>query len=159
MPRSRAPHLYAVGLQLGHIAQVGRVFPHLPVHCRHYHQRAGTGRGHGADQVVTRTVCQLENTVGSGRYDQEHVGTARHLDMRHRVVRARVPDVTVDRVAGQCLEGGRGHKAGSGLAHHHFYVMASLDQQPGKLCRFIGSDAAGNAKKDAFLSHVAACLS
>ena len=148
-----AKHRHAVGAQLGDIALIGRVVPHLFVHGRRHRQRAGARGGQGGDQVVTVAMRQARQHIGGGGRNQKAIGPAGQLDMRHIVVRACIPQIHIHRPARQRLEGHRGDKAGGGFAHRHVHGVARLDQQADEFGGFIGGHAARDAKQDVLSGH------
>ena len=109
-----AQHHRTVGAQLRHVALGGRVRPHLAVHRRRHQQRhtlGGPGQAQQRQQVVGTALHQLRDEVGAGRRDQDGVGLAREVDVRHVVGGAVIPLVGVDGVIGQRLHRHRGDEA------------------------------------------------
>ena len=87
--------------------------------------------------------------VGRGRGNQNQVGLAREIDMRHRIRHARIPLVGENRLAGKRLEGRRCYKMRRPLGHRHLHVGALLAEQANQFGRLVGGDAAGDAENDA----------
>ena len=87
--------------------------------------------------------------IGRCRRDQNQIGLARQVDMRHRVRHPRIPLVGEHRLAGQCLEGRRRDEVGRPLGHRHLHVGALLAEQADQFGRLVGGDAAGDAEHDA----------
>jgi ABC-type glutathione transport system ATPase component len=106
--------------------------------------------GHDLVNTTGEAMRQLGHEVGRGRRDQDQLAIARKLDVAHRVVHARVPQIAPHRLAGQRLHGGRADKARRRLGHGHAHVRAVLDQQARELRSLVGRDAAGNAEQNAF---------
>ncbi len=74
-------------------------------------QRHRARQAQRAEQVVGVTVGEAGEEVGGRRGDQDRVGVAAEVDVRHVVGHARIPQVGPHRVAGKRLVGHRGHEA------------------------------------------------
>jgi hypothetical protein len=97
-----AEHQGTVGAQLRHIALRRRMCPHLAVHRRRHQQRhvcsmaLGPRQAQQGQQIVGAALHQPGDEVGAGGGDQDRVGIARQVDVRHVVVRTRIPLIGVD---------------------------------------------------------------
>ena len=67
-------HDRAAAAQRGDVVLRGRVQPHLGVHRRHEHDRAGRGEQGGGEQVVGAAGGGAGQQVGGGRRDDDEVG-------------------------------------------------------------------------------------
>ena len=147
-----AEHGDAVGLQLGDVAQVGRVAPHFHVHGGGNGQRAGAGGGQGGEQVVGHAVGDFGQGVGAGGGDKEYIGLAAEADVRHAVggVGSIVRPYSVP---AQGLEGLRRNETGSGAAHSHAHGVPLFSEQAHEFAGFVGGNAAADAEQDVFGGH------
>ena len=107
----------AVGGELGDVALVGRIAPHVHVHGGRGGQRAGAGGGEVGEQVVGNAVRDFGEGVGGGGGDEEGVGFAGEADVRHAVGSRAVVGFAQNVVAAEGLEGEWGDEFGSGAAH------------------------------------------
>ena len=100
------PSSVTIGAQLRRVALRRRVRPHLAVHRRRHEQRAGRDRPRQAGRGSTGrrpAVHQPGHHVGARRRDDDRVGAAGQVDVRHVVGLARIPLAREHAAAGQGL--------------------------------------------------------
>ena len=140
----------SVAAQGGNIAAGRRVFPHLAVHRRRHQQRAIAGEGQCAQQIIGEAIGELGDEISRCRRNQQRIGVARKVDVRHVIGDACIPLVGENRLARKRLESDRRHEAAGCFGHRHLYAGTLFGEQANEFCRLIGSDATRDAKKNAF---------
>ena len=145
----------AVVAELLQVALRCRVREHFAVHCRRQQQRHVGNRprqAQQAQQVVSPAVQQLCDEVGAARRDQDRIGLARQVDVRHVVGyltgRAAVPLAGKNRTPAERLHRHRRDELRGRLGHHDLHCRAGLDQRAAQLGAFVAGDAAGQAQHD-----------
>ena len=139
----------AIAAQRGDIALRRRFAPHLAVHRRGDEQRAVARQRQRCQQVVGDAVCHLGQIVGRGGGDEQQVGLARQVDVRHAVAALRVPRIGEDVLAGERLEGQRRNEVHRRVGHRYLHRSALLDEQAHQFRRLVCRNAAGDAEGDA----------
>ena len=102
----------------------------------------------GRQQVVGGAVRELEQEVGRAGRDEDGVGIAREVDVRHVVGDAAVPLVRVDAAPGQGLHRDGADEVGGRFRHHDLHVRALLDEGAAQFRRLVAGHAAGQAEDD-----------
>ena len=149
-PRIGGHDLIAVARELFEVILHDGVVVHIMVHGRSHDFFAGTGHDRGGKHIVRNAVCELADHVGGRRGDHHHVRLLCKGDVLHAVLEVPVKCVDEALVRGQRLEGDGVNEIRGVSGHHHLYVAAELFEHPGKICDFIGGDAAGNGKHRGF---------
>jgi hypothetical protein len=143
-------HRSAICAQLRQVALRGRMLPHLTVHGRRDQQwttRQRTRQTQQAEQIIGTAMQQFGQKIGACRCNQNRIGLARQIDMRHVVGRAVIPLVAVHSLSGQRLQGhGRDELLGRSR-HHHLHLGPQLDQQPQQFRRLVAGNPAAQAQQ------------
>jgi hypothetical protein len=135
------------------VALRGRVRPHLAVHGRGQQQGHALLRARQAQQAqqfVGPALGQAGDEIGAARRDQDGIGLAREVDVRHVVGLARIPLRAVHRPVRQRLHGHGRDELGGRLGHHHLHGGALLDERAAQLRRFVTGYASAEAQDDVF---------
>jgi hypothetical protein len=110
----------------------------------------GRARHSSAQQLVGPALHQLRDEVGAGRGNHDGIGLAAQVDVRHVVVRPRVPLRAVHRPARQRLHGHGCHELAGRFGHHHLHRGAGLGQQAAELGRLEAGHTARQPQHDMF---------
>jgi hypothetical protein len=129
------------------------VVPHQVIHGWRHRDRRGARQTQRREQIIGLPGGQACQKVRARRRDQHRIRPARELDVAHRRLRGRIPQLAAHAAAGDGLEGGRSDELPCRRGHDHLDFRAALAQTPHKIRTLVGGDAAGHAEKDALALH------
>ena len=127
-------HHCPIALQLSQIALRCGVRIHFAVHGGRNQKRHSVYRScetHQTEQVIRPTVQQLGHEISATRRDDDGIGFARQIDVRHVVVLSttcpRIPLAGKHRAATQRLHRHRRDELLGRLGHYHLHCCAGFD--------------------------------
>ena len=145
---SWAKQRHAVAPRQGNIALCGRSLPHLPVHGGGDNQRDIARQTQRGQQIIGPALRKPGDEVSRGGCNEDGIGVAAEIDMRHVVRHACVPKVRPYGIAGQSLKGHGGNEARAGFGQHDVNVGAGLAKEAYEFCRLVRGHAASHTHHD-----------
>ncbi len=146
-------HLDSALLKCGDVCAGRGVRPHDAVHCRRHGDRGFGSQTQGSEQVVGLTRGQASQKPCARGRDQDQLRPARELDVSHRRLGGRVPQIGPHRPPGHGLKRQGGHELPCGRGHDHLNLRTPVAQPAHEVRALIGGYATGDAEKNPFALH------